>query len=100
MRRYGPSSPGRPPSLLGRLSSLYARPSLLLARHPFWFPSFPDGSRDSVVGIATGYWLDNRGVGVRAPVGSRILSSRRRPDRLWGPPRLLFNGYGGGISRR
>jgi hypothetical protein len=42
-------------------------------------------SRDSVVGIATGYRLDDRGVGVRVPVGSRIFSSPRRPDRLWGP---------------
>jgi hypothetical protein len=29
-------------------------------------------SQDSVVGIATGYGLDDRGVGVRVPVGSRI----------------------------
>jgi hypothetical protein len=29
-------------------------------------------SRDSVVGIATSYGLDDRGVGVRVPVGSRI----------------------------
>jgi hypothetical protein len=27
------------------------------------------GSRDSVVGIATNYGLNDRGVGVRAPVG-------------------------------
>jgi hypothetical protein len=39
-------------------------------------------SRDSVVGIATTYGLDDRGVGVRVPVGSRIFSSRNRPDRL------------------
>jgi hypothetical protein len=32
-------------------------------------------SRDNVVGIATGYGLDDRGVGVPVPVGSRILSS-------------------------
>jgi hypothetical protein len=51
------------------------------------------GSRDSVVGIATGYGLDERGVGVRVPVGSRIFSSPRRPDRLWGPPSFLSNGY-------
>jgi hypothetical protein len=50
---------------------------------------------DSAVGIATGYRLDDRSVGVRAPVGSRILSSPRRPDRLWGPPSLLFNAYWG-----
>jgi hypothetical protein len=37
-------------------------------------------NRDSSVGIATGYGLDDRGVGVRVPVGSRIFSSPRRPD--------------------
>jgi hypothetical protein len=36
-------------------------------------------SRDSVVGIATGYGLDDRGVGVRVPVGSRIFSTSSRP---------------------
>jgi hypothetical protein len=46
---------------------------------------------DSIVGIATGYGLDDRGVGVRVPVGSRIFSSPRRPDRLWGPPSPLSN---------
>jgi hypothetical protein len=55
-------------------------------------------SRDSAVGIATGYGLDDRGVGVRVPVGSRIFSSPRRPDRLWGPPNLLSNGYRGALS--
>jgi hypothetical protein len=43
-------------------------------------------SWDSVVGIATGYGLGDRGVGVRDPVGSRIFSSPCRPDQLWGPP--------------
>jgi hypothetical protein len=33
------------------------------------------GSLDSSVGIANGYGVDDRGVGVRVPVGSRILSS-------------------------
>jgi hypothetical protein len=50
-------------------------------------------SRDSIVGTATGYGLDDRGIGVRVPVGSRIFSSPRRPDRLWGSPNLLSNGY-------
>jgi hypothetical protein len=35
-----------------------------------------------VVDIATSYGLDDRGVGVRVPVGSRIFSSPNRPDRL------------------
>jgi hypothetical protein len=49
-------------------------------------------SRDSSVGIATGYVLDNGGVEVPVPVGLRIFSSLRRPDRLWGPPSLLSTG--------
>jgi hypothetical protein len=44
-------------------------------------------SLDSSVGIATGYGLDDRGVGVRVPVGSRFFSSPRRPDWLWGQPK-------------
>jgi hypothetical protein len=50
-------------------------------------------NRDSVAGIATGYGLEDRGIAVRVPVGSRIFSSPRRPYRLWGPPNLLSNGY-------
>jgi hypothetical protein len=33
------------------------------------------GGQDSVVGIGTSYGLDERGVGLRVPVGSRIYSS-------------------------
>jgi hypothetical protein len=36
--------------------------------------------------IATGYGLDDQGVGVRVPVGPRIFSSLRRTDQLWGHP--------------
>jgi hypothetical protein len=50
-------------------------------------------SRNSAVGITTGYGLDDREVGVRVPVGSRIITSPCRPDRLWGPSNLLYNGY-------
>jgi hypothetical protein len=52
-------------------------------------------SRDSTVSIATGFGVDDRGVRVRVAVGSRIFSSPRRPDRLWGPPKLLSKGYWG-----
>jgi hypothetical protein len=53
----------------------------------------PDGM--GLVGIATGYGLDDQGVGVRVPVVSRIFTSPYRPDRLWGSPNLLYNGYRG-----
>jgi hypothetical protein len=52
----------------------------------------------SIVGIATGYGLDDWGVGVRVPDGSRIFSSLNRPQRLWGPPNLLM-GTGGSFPR-
>jgi hypothetical protein len=36
----------------------------------------------------TSYGLENRGVGVRIPIGARLLSSPHRRDRFWGPPRV------------
>jgi hypothetical protein len=48
-----------------------------------------------LVGTATGYGLDDRGVGVRVLIGWRVFASPYRPDRPWGPPRLLSNGYRG-----
>jgi hypothetical protein len=50
-------------------------------------------SRDSAVGMATGYGLDDWEVGVRVHVGSRIFSSPRHPDRLWVPPSFLSSEY-------
>ena len=42
----------------------------------------------SSVGIATGYRLEVRGSN---PGGGQIF--RTCPDRPWGPPSLLYNGY-------
>jgi hypothetical protein len=59
--------------------------------------------RGSAVGIANGYGLDDRGAGVRVPVGSRMFTSPYHPDRLWSPPNPLFDGYGGlspGVKRQ
>ena len=44
--------------------------------------------RDSSVGIATTGWT----VRGSNPGGGEIF--RTRPDRTWGPPSLLYNGYG------
>jgi hypothetical protein len=61
-------------------------------------------SRDSVADITTGYFLDDGGVGVRVPIGLRIFSSQRRPDRIKGPSNLLSNGSWGlfppGVKRQ
>jgi hypothetical protein len=51
--------------------------------------------RCSVVGIVTAYGLDDRRVGVRVLVESRIFTFPYRPDQLWGPPNLLSIGYRG-----
>jgi hypothetical protein len=55
-------------------------------------------NRDSVVGVATVYRLEERGARVRVPLGSRLFSSPRRPDWLCGPPKLLSKGTGGSFS--
>jgi hypothetical protein len=47
--------------------------------------------RDSSVGIKTRYGLD--GPGIESRWGTRFFHSR--PDRPWGPPSLLYNGYRG-----
>jgi len=44
--------------------------------------------RDSSVGIGTRYGLDGPGIEL---VGGEIF--RNCPDRPWGPPSLLYNGY-------
>jgi hypothetical protein len=51
--------------------------------------------RNSVDDIATGYGLDDRGVGISVPLGSRIFSSTQLPHQFWGPATLLSNWYWG-----
>jgi hypothetical protein len=61
---------------------------------PNWYNS-PTGikSRDSSVGIATDYGLDDRMIGDRIPAGLGIFlfDTVSRPSQ--GPSSLLFNGY-------
>jgi hypothetical protein len=62
------------------------------------------GGRNFSVGMATGYGLDGPGIDVirlsvllnkcrekKNPGGGKFF--RTRPDRSWGPPSLLYNGY-------
>jgi hypothetical protein len=51
--------------------------------------------RGSAVGIATGCLLDDRGVVFRVIVRARIFNYLRvyHPNRSWGPPSILSNGY-------
>jgi hypothetical protein len=53
---------------------------------------------DSVVGIATGYGLDDRGVGVQVPAGSRIFSSSCRQTGFGVYPTSYPRGTGGCFS--
>jgi hypothetical protein len=48
-------------------------------------------SLESVVGIATAYGLDGRGIGDRVPVEARFFLSPRHPDRFLAPPSLLLS---------
>jgi hypothetical protein len=59
-------------------SSYYFRKGMRL-------PSSIGTTRDSSVGIATGYRLDGQGIGVRFPTGARDFSALQRPNRLGGP---------------
>jgi hypothetical protein len=45
-------------------------------------------------GSHTGYGLDDPAIEVRSPAGAEDFSSSLLcPDRLWGPPSLLYNRY-------
>jgi hypothetical protein len=78
------------------------RPYSLFSRSGWWYKDVHilkamliTVSQDSTICIQTGYGMDDREVGVRVPLGLRMFSSPRRPDRLWAPPSLLSNGCRG-----
>jgi hypothetical protein len=65
----------------------------------FLFSPYAAKSRDSPVGVALGYGLDDRGYRVRFPEGAgNFFSSPPRPERLWGPPKPLIQWVPGALS--
>jgi hypothetical protein len=56
-------------------------------------------NRDSPVGIATGYGLDDRGGRSVSPGRVKNFLSLRRPQRFLGPAKLLPNMYRGFFPR-
>jgi hypothetical protein len=54
----------------------------------FFFLHCPNVGRDSSVDVVTLYGLDGPGIETR---WGEIFHSR--PDRAWGPPTFLYNGY-------
>jgi hypothetical protein len=58
---------------------------LIGGEHNLCSSSLCGGSHGSVVGIVTDNGLDDREIGVRAPVRSIIAIYAHHSDRLWGP---------------
>jgi hypothetical protein len=53
-------------------------------------------SRVSSGSIVSDYGLDDRAIEVRSPAEAKgFFLYPLCPDRLWGPPSLLYNGYRG-----
>jgi hypothetical protein len=66
--------------------------------HILWKMKVHYWSRGSIVGIAT--MLQAGQCGVWILVGAKDFSLlQKRPERLWGPPSLPFNGYRGSFLR-
>jgi hypothetical protein len=66
----------------------HAAPMLIMSSHTSNAPLALYSGPGSVVGIASGYGLD--GPGIESRWGEIF---RTCPDRPWGPPSLLYNGY-------
>jgi hypothetical protein len=94
---YPPSS-----NFLANSYSLHLCPCA--SNFPYLFPSIISNyyqvllSRDSSVGMVTGYGVDGRGSIPGS--GKRYFSSAACLDRLWGPPSRMYNEYNGAFFPR
>jgi hypothetical protein len=58
------------------------------------------GEPGTSVSIVSGYGLDDRAIEVRFPAEAKgFFLSHLCPDRLWGPPGLLYDGYRGSFPQ-
>jgi hypothetical protein len=85
------SAPAIIPAFRQRLPS-HCLETAHMSQYNNFFPMIVSLRTNRILGTAIGYGLDDRGVGVRVPEGSRIVLSARRPDQLRGQPCILSNG--------
>jgi hypothetical protein len=79
------------PHEINSQESVARRPSTVF--QPLTYGKHHDKSKVKL--IATGYELDDRGVGIRVRGGSIMFTSPYYPDQLWGPRSPLFDGHWG-----
>jgi hypothetical protein len=51
------------------------------------------------VALGTGFWQDNRGIGVRVPAEARMFTSPYLAARSWGQSNFLVGNGAGGIQK-
>jgi hypothetical protein len=75
-------------------------PELSLGTDVGFYTDISIAEPGSSVSIVSGYGLDDRAIEVRCPTETKgFFLQPLCPDRLWGPPSLLYNGYRGSFPR-
>jgi len=80
-------------SITHRLSTFFCNLSTFTVRQNHCVTQVSCG--DISVGVWPGYGRERRGIVVWFQAGARNFPFSKGPDRLWGPPTLLFNWYPG-----
>jgi hypothetical protein len=78
----------------------YVLPLSLHFTHNFFPLYIIFGESGSSVSVVSSYRLDDRANVIRSPAEAKgFLFYPLCPDRLWGPPSVLYNGYRGSFPR-